>query len=397
MQYNHIDCFSGVGGICTGFHAAGLSTKIAIEYVDSCVETYKENHPEVHILSKDIRDVKAKEIKKILSETEIDIVTSGMPCETFSTAGSKSRSFYDHRQFLFKEGIRIAKVTNSRLILFENVVGIMSKKVEKGSEILIMDELYKELEKAGYKNYISIVLNASDFGIPQSRERFFVLASKNKDWKLEGPTPKLDFKSTTVQEAFIDIPNVEVNSGNEINWYNKESSPYSKLMRNGNFWKRANNASLTYHMPPNHREATIERFKLIQPGEGLKDLFTKFSDAQIKELQKKRIMPKNYYIQRNRRLVLESISPTVTSHCIDELIHPIYNRALTVRECARLQGFPDSYTFPGGPYIIPHLYHIQDKYEQIGDAVPPLLAYAWGEKIKSILNTYLKKKDKNAA
>ena len=304
MQYNHIDCFSGVGGICTGFHAAGFSTKIAIEYVDSCVETYRENHPEVHVLSKDIRDVKTKEIQKILSGTEIDIVTSGMPCETFSTAGSKSRSFYDHRQFLFKEGIRIAKAVNSKLILFENVVGIMSKKIEKGSETLIMDELYRELEKAGYKNHISMVLNASDFGIPQSRERFFILASNNKEWKLEGPAPNFNFRSVTVEDAFIDIPNVEINSGKEVNWYNKDSSHYSKLMRNGKFWKRENNLSLTYHMPPNHREATIERFKLIQPGEGLKDLFIKFTDEQIKELHGKHIMPKNFYIQRNRRLLL---------------------------------------------------------------------------------------------
>jgi len=397
MQYKHIDCFSGVGGICTGFHAAGFSTKIAIEYVDSCVDTYKENHPDVHVLSKDIRGVKAKEIREILSDNEIDIVTSGMPCETFSTAGSKSRSFYDHRQLLFKEGIRIAKLVNSKLILFENVVGIMSKKVKKESDILIIDALYEELEKAGYKNHISVVLNASDFGLPQSRERFFVLASKYNTWKLESPKENLYFKSATVRDAIIDIPNVVVNSGKEINWYNKRESHYSRLMKNEIFWKRTNNKLLTYHMPPNHREATIERFKLINPGEGLKDLFLKFTDEKIKELQEKHIIPKKYYIQRNRRLLLDSVSPTVTSHCIDELIHPIYNRALTVRECARLQGFPDSYTFPGGPYIIPHLYHIQDKYEQIGDAVPPLLAYAWGEVIKNILIAYNKKREKNVA
>jgi len=79
-------------------------------------------------------------------------------------------------------------------------------------------------------------------------------------------------------------------------------------------------------------------------------------------------------------------SPTVTSHCLDEFVHPKYDRALTVRECARLQSFPDSYDFCGGPYLTPHLHNdIQDKYEQIGDAVPPLLAYAWGIKITEIL------------
>ena len=96
-------------------------------------------------------------------------------------------------------------------------------------------------------------------------------------------------------------------------------------------------------------------------------------------------MPKKLFIKRNYRLKENEPSPTVTSHCLDEFVHPIYNRALTVRECARLQSFPDSYEFVGGPYIVPHIDRtVQDKYEQIGDAVPPLLAYAWGEKIKEL-------------
>lgn len=79
-------------------------------------------------------------------------------------------------------------------------------------------------------------------------------------------------------------------------------------------------------------------------------------------------------------------APTVTSHCLDEFVHPFSNRALTVRECARLQSFPDCYDFAGGPFIVPHIdREVQDKYEQIGDAVPPLLAYAWGLKLTEIL------------
>ena len=95
-------------------------------------------------------------------------------------------------------------------------------------------------------------------------------------------------------------------------------------------------------------------------------------------------------MKRNYRLRLNEASPTVTSHCLDEFVHPTQNRALTVRECARLQSFPDSYDFCGGPYLVAHDDKIQqDKYEQIGDAVPPLLAYAWGTQIRSILDHYL--------
>ncbi|MDD6395352.1 MAG: DNA cytosine methyltransferase, partial [Firmicutes bacterium] len=105
-MFSHVDCFAGPGGICTGMHAAGLDTKVAIEYIKSCVETYSANHPEVHVIHSDIRKVSAEQILPYIPKDGVDIVTSGMPCETFSTAGNTSRSFYDDRQFLFREGIR---------------------------------------------------------------------------------------------------------------------------------------------------------------------------------------------------------------------------------------------------------------------------------------------------
>ena len=113
---SHIDCFAGPGGICTGMHAAGFETKVAIECVKSCVETYSKNHPEVHVIHSDIRYVTAEQILPYIPADGIDIVTSGMPCETFSTAGNTSRSFYDERQFLFREGIRIAQISDAKII-----------------------------------------------------------------------------------------------------------------------------------------------------------------------------------------------------------------------------------------------------------------------------------------
>ena len=157
-------------------------------------------------------------------------------------------------------------------------------------------------------------------------------------------------------------------------------------MRDDSFWKRSGSPSLTYQMPMKHRPCTIERFGLLKPGESLKDLFDRYFGEEREALQARRVLPKKMFIKRNYRLRLDEPSPTVTSHCLDEFVHPTYDRALTVRECARLQSFPDSYDFCGGPYITPHLHNdIQDKYEQIGDAVPPLLAYAWGKTIIDIL------------
>ena len=387
MPLTHVDCFSGPGGICTGLHAAGFDTKIAIEYIKSCVETYKKNHPEVHTIFSDIREVTAEQILPYIPSDGIDLVTSGMPCETFSTAGNTSRSFYDDRQFLFREGIRIAQIVNAKMILFENVPAIITKTVRKGSKELIVDVLLSELEDAGYRNHIQVILDATKYGVPQKRNRFFILASRDENLVLRAPKGSCS-SPVTVEEAFAGLGNVIPNSGEENSKYTGEESEYSRLMKDDEFWKRRNEnpEQVTYQMPMKHRACTLERFKLLQPGDSLKELFERYTGEERIALQEKRILPKKMFIKRNQRLIAGEPSPTVTSHCLDEFVHPIYDRALTVRECGRLQSFPDSYDFCGGPYLTPHLHNdIQDKYEQIGDAVPPLLAYAWGMEVKDIL------------
>ncbi len=384
-KLTHIDCFAGPGGICTGLHAAGLQTLVAIEYIKSCCDTYSANHPEVHVIHSDIRNVNIEQLSPFIPKEGVDLVTSGMPCETFSTAGNTSRSFYDDRQFLFREGIRIAEICNAKMILFENVPGITSKKAAKDSNHLIVDILKKELADAGYKNYIEVILDATKFGVPQKRNRFFILACKYEDWWLQAP--ELHKKRVNVGDALAGLPNVTANSGIEGTAYTDTHSDYERLMRDDAFWKRENlsKQAITNHMPMKHRESTLKRFSLLHQGESLKTLFDRYSGEERKKLQAARILPKKMFIKRNYRLKSDEPSPTVTSHCLDEFVHPIYDRALTVRECARLQSFPDSYEFTGGPYIVPHINReVQDKYEQIGDAVPPLLAYAWGEQIKHI-------------
>lgn len=384
----HIDCFAGPGGICTGFHAAGIDTLVAIEYIKSCCDTYTRNHPEVHTIHSDIRKVVGEDILPYIPVSGVDIVSSGMPCETFSTAGNTSRSFYDDRQFLFREGIRIAQISNAKMILFENVPGITSKTVEKGDKKLIIDVLKEELTAAGYGNYIEVVLDATEYGVPQKRKRYFILACRY-NWELSAPEPgKI---RTTVKDALAGLPNVKPNTSKGAKTYNKSTSDYADLMRNDGFWHREgmSDGTLTYQDPMKHRECTLKRFSLLNPGDSLKTLFDRYQGKEREELQAARILPKKMFIKRNHRLRLDEASPTVTSHCLDEFVHPIHDRALTVRECARLQSFPDSYDFCGGPYIVPHIDRtVQDKYEQIGDAVPPLLAYAWGVKISEILNAH---------
>ncbi|MBR1541920.1 MAG: DNA cytosine methyltransferase [Bacteroidaceae bacterium] len=388
-KLTHIDCFAGPGGICTGLHAAGMQTLVAIEYIKSCCETYTANHPEVHVIHSDIREVMAEQIVPYIPANGVDLVTSGMPCETFSTAGNTSRSFYDDRQFLFREGIRIAQIANAKMILFENVPAITSKREAKQSGDLIVNILKRELRAAGYGNYIEVVLDSTKYGVPQKRNRFFILACRFPEWKLGIPKP-LDSPIVTVKEALAGLPNVIANSNQEGKEYTDEHSDFEQLMRNDAFWDREmmSSKSIMNHMPMKHRECTLKRFALLRQGESLKSLFDRYQGDERERLQDERILPKKMFIKRNYRLLPDEPSPTVTSHCLDEFVHPDYDRALTVRECARLQSFPDSYTFAGGPYIVPHIDRtVQDKYEQIGDAVPPLLAYAWGKKIIELFET----------
>lgn len=388
-KLTHIDCFAGPGGICTGLHAAGFQTLLAIEYIKSCCETYSANHPNVRVIHSDIRKVTEEQILPFIPDTGVDLVTSGMPCETFSTAGNTSRSFYDDRQFLFREGIRIAKIANAKMILFENVPAITSKREAKQSGDLIVDILKRELKAAGYGNYIEVILDSTKYGVPQKRNRFFILACRFPEWKLQPPIPT-DGSVVTVKEALAGLPNVIANSNQEGKEYTEEHSNFERLMRNDSFWHRENMSSpaILNHMPMKHRECTLKRFALLRQGDSLKSLFDRYKGEERERLQQERILPKKMFIKRNYRLIPDEPSPTVTSHCLDEFVHPEFNRALTVRECARLQSFPDSYNFAGGPYIVPHIDRtVQDKYEQIGDAVPPLLAYAWGIEIIKLFET----------
>lgn len=383
----HIDCFSGPGGICTGFRAAGIRTIAAVECVRSCVDTYSANHPDVIVIHKDIRDVRPNEIEPLLPAGGVDVVSSGMPCETFSTAGNTSRSFYDERQFLFREAIRIARFSNAKLILFENVPAITSKKTGRNSKELVIDVLEQELDAAGYAIHERFLLNAADYGVPQRRKRFFILASRDISISLSPPVTEFD-KMVTVSQALAGLPDIEPNTQDEGKWYTTRRSEYSDLMRNETFWRMGTGmtASVSYQTPMRHRACTLERFSLIEQGESLKHLFDKYTGDKRAELQARRVLPKKWYIQRNYRLIPDEASPTLTSHCLDEMVHPYENRALTVRECARLQSFPDCYDFAGGPFIVPHINReVQDKYEQIGDAVPPLLAYAWGKHLMRML------------
>lgn len=456
-----IDLFSGPGGLCTGFKWAGILPLIAVEWTDTTVETYSKSHnAEVMHLSKystehgndenylshfmhestqsliihgDINLVDDKLIKDLLlnrygidSLTEtVDVVSGGAPCESFSIAGR--RTLGDERDDLFDNIIRIARTVNTKSILFENVKGMFSKASTAGIKGAIFkhicdtfdDQTAKPAYRLVSRDQNIILLKACDYGVPQLRERLFLvsiradLADAGVVFTYPSAThgPKTGLPYVTVGDAINDLPKVELNQeityyNAPINYENENQSNFIKIMRGIESVNGINSVAPAYtrgfydkhalssHRGPGHIRRKQALLSIIPPNSSMRDEYNRLTDSGIwdkkipnfEEFTYKQVFPNTIYGSRNRRLKASEPSYTVTSHCLDELLHPIQNRAITAREAARLQSFPDWYQF-AGPYVQFHGANEQDRYEQIGDAIPPLLAFALAKQIVRCLHS----------
>jgi len=438
-KYTSIDLFSGPGGLTTGLKLAGIKPLIAIEINDEAVETYIANHEadvldldiylnrqnsfedlflpneKTLLIKGDIRKVSNELIKKILRERflteKVDVVSGGPPCESFSIAGKRIEN--DERDFLFINMSRIAKSVDASILLFENVKGILSKKKVESNRSMF-SEVCEEFEKVDPENGVSfrlaschkndVLINCADYGVPQNRERIFLVGINNKyenvffNYPKKTHGPDTDLNYVTAKQALGDLPCVDVGEEVDHHKLSKSEIELIKDLSHKNFLKfvrgihpkyqiknDVDNESLDSHKASNHYPKIIKRMSLILPGESMKTAAERLISEGNIELREA-YFPKKPYGARYRRLKSDAPSFTVTSHCFDEMIHPDLNRALTPREAARLQTFPDWYIFKG-PYVIFHSDSRQDRYEQIGDAVPPLMGYRLGEEIVRTLNS----------
>lgn len=439
-QYTYIDLFSGPGGLCTGFISEGFVPRIAVEWSDTTVITYAKSHDaeiyELDVLKEnlgnlekilkktsktclihgDINQVSDEMIKEILEkkfgEKTVDVVTGGAPCESFSMAGKRLEN--DDRNDLFSNILRIAHAVESKFVLFENVPGLLTKKRngQKGGQIdYVFDEFERINEKTGtcYK-LVSKDVNifkcmAADYGTPQKRERIFIVGQNSKysentfvyPEKTHGPNRKYDY--VTVEDAFRYLPEIHSGQGEETMPY---SPTYEEDYRNGVISEAAyeyykfifdNSHSgnrdykkdiVTFHKALNHSKKMVARLHEIKQGEGMQSAAQRLI-AEGRGNIVKDYFPNKIYSSRNRRLKSKEPSFTVTSHCLDEMIHPLYDRQPTPREVARLQAFPDWYVI-NGPYVKFHSDPEQDKYEQIGDAIPVLMAKALAVSMRKALD-----------
>lgn len=204
---NYVDLFSGAGGLSLGFDMAGFNNVFAVEYDKKIAKTYKRNFPTHNLLVKDIQEITDDEIITLQQNQEVDVVIGGPPCQGFSLAGRIGRSFVeDKRNYMFKEFARVVKVIDPKMIVMENVARMMSH--NKGQTIL---EIKAEFESLGY-NVQYKVLQAADYGVPQKRQRIFIVGTKNKEFNF--PTPI--GKTITVKEAIGDLPPLKSGERSEV-------------------------------------------------------------------------------------------------------------------------------------------------------------------------------------
>ena len=346
-----VDIFSGAGGLSLGAEMAGYDIKMAVEKDKSAAATYRKNHPGTLVLEDDIHNIKPQD-KLVLRDGEnVFIVFGGPPCQGFSTSNTMTRNMQNPNNSLFEEFLRFVHELNPEWFLFENVEGFLH--FENGKIVNLVEQCFKEM---GYQVKHK-VLWASDFGVPQRRNRFFMVGNR---MGIDFQFPEPIGTKITVDDAIGDLPDL-VNGQMDATLSYKipanQASAYAKMMRQGSKRSRQNFVS-------HNEDYVIKRYSYIKQGENWRSIPA--------ELMQNYANTANCHSGIYKRLTGNEPSIVISNYRKNMLIHPYQNRGLSVREAARLQSFPDKFVFSGT------LMHIQ---QQIGNAVPPLLAKAVFAKI----------------
>lgn len=341
-----IDLFAGVGGMSLGFECAGFEILYGNEFDPEIATAYKYNHPSATVTVEDIRDLDLeREFRKFSGS--VDVVVGGPPCQGFSQKGSR-KSILDERNYLFRQFVGVVDVVSPRYFVMENVPNLLTN--EGG---LFKRELIELFGQIGY-SVSAEVLNAANFGVPQNRRRAIIIGRKGSR-KVSHPVP-ID-PITTVWDAISDLSFLKSGEGSPILAYQKP--PLSAYQRR----LRADSIDLRSHVATNHSKLAIERMKLIPPNCTEKVLPTEHRTKSI-------------YSGTWTRLDARGLAPTITTRfdtpSSGQFTHPYLDRAITVREAARLQSFPDHVHFVGSK---------GSQMKQVGNAVPPLLSHAIAQEI----------------
>jgi DNA (cytosine-5)-methyltransferase 1 len=348
-----IDLFAGAGGLSLGLTNAGFDMKLGIEVEKNITSTLQKNNPDQKVITEDIRNLNPLTVlkKNGLRPTEIDLIAGGPPCQGFSKSNKRSRYVGNPLNDMYLEYFKFVGAIKPEIFLFENVAGLT---------FLPYGERFQEILKLGKKLNYKIqtnIVDSQNYGVPQQRKRVFIIGTKRKTENILTCEKK---SLITVKNAINDLPIVE--NGNNIDElpYQKNDglSKYQKKMRENN-GKTVKNNIVT-----KNSDLILERYKHIPEGGNWKNIPL--------YLMKNYNNPQNCHGWIYYRLKWDSPSVVISNFRKNMLIHPGWDRGLTVREAARLQSFPDNYIFCGTKV---------SQQQQVANAVPPLMAEEIGKKL----------------
>lgn len=381
-----VDFFSGAGGLSCGLNMAGFTSILGSDIHPVYADTYAKNHPKTQVITTDIRELSEHDILKLtgLRSGELDLLAGGPPCQGFSI-NAPIRTLDDQRNHLFKEYLRIAEILKPKAIVIENVPGLVS--LGKGT---VVKAIYHHLNQMGY-TVAHRILFAGHYGVPQMRFRTVFIALRDGG-RIEFPEPAYNSKAvanfagarelclqihplfsqnlehqTTVWDAISDLPELALGQAMDDAAYPMPAqSEYQKVMRKGS--KKIYN-----HACAKLGKANLERLTHIPQGGSWRDIPHDLLPAGLKRARR------SDHTKRYGRLHPDELCSTILTKCDPHwgsFFHPTQDRALSVREAARIQSFPDTYVFIGS---------LTEQFEQVGNAVPPLMAKAIGETIKKLI------------
>ncbi|MBQ8977326.1 MAG: DNA cytosine methyltransferase [Succinivibrionaceae bacterium] len=347
-KYNVIDLFCGCGGLSYGFENAGFNVLLGIDNDAKALETFEKNHTGSKTICGDITNIHFdSDFKNLIGNKNIDVIIGGPPCQGMSLSGP--RKFEDPRNKLYLSYIRLVEEIRPKMFVIENVPGLVTL---FGGQI--KDNIIKIFSEMGYSIQYRI-LCASDYGVPQNRKRVVFVGSRIGEFQY--PKPKSE--KITCKMALSDLPALESELGNDaMNYATRATNDYQKIMRKNSKYVRN-------HIAANHSEQVKKIISLVPDGGNYKDL------------------PEEYVHSRNFHVAWTRFSSDKPAPTIDtghrHHFHYKYNRVPTVRECARLQSFPDDFIFLGNK---------TQQFRQVGNAVPPIMAQEIAKMVIRTLDSF---------
>lgn len=350
-----LDLFCGCGGLSEGFRLAGYEIVGGVDFNEPAIKTYNKNFKNAKGICCNLLEMdQDKIIEEFGDLKDIDVIIGGPPCQGFSSANRYKIEGEDPRNKLFFEFVKFVDLAKPKAIVIENVRGIVTS-----NNGYAKDRIYEIFESRGY-SVNHRILSASDYGVPQRRQRnFFVMIKNGEKFDFNKLTKVSD--EVTVEDAIGELYLHEDNSTNEPFYLaNEPTSTYRRYLR-------AKDNSVPNHEVRYPAEKVQHRISFVPQGGNWQDVPEELWPTDRK----------NRHSSAYKRLDVNQPSCTIdTGNNHSNYFHPLYNRIPTVREAARLQSFPDEFVFMGNR---------SEQYRQVGNAVPPLLAKVIADQLKEVI------------